>query len=72
VVIPSLNQGRFIDEAIHSLLDQNYPNLEVLVMDGSSTDDTVQRLKAYADDIRWISEKDEAQTDAIMRDRLML
>jgi glycosyltransferase involved in cell wall biosynthesis len=67
VIVPSLNQGRFIDQAIKSLLDQNYPNLEVLVMDGSSTDDTVQRLKAYGDQIRWISEKDEGQTDAIVK-----
>jgi glycosyltransferase involved in cell wall biosynthesis len=67
VVVPSLNQGRFIDQTIRSLLDQNYPNLEVLVMDGGSTDDTIQRLEAYGDQIRWASEKDEGQTDAIIK-----
>ncbi|MGO4706745.1 glycosyltransferase family 2 protein [Microvirga sp. 2MCAF38] len=67
VVVPSFNQGRFIDETIRSLLDQNYPNLEILVMDGGSTDDTIERLKTYGDKIRWISEKDEGQSDAIVK-----
>jgi glycosyltransferase involved in cell wall biosynthesis len=67
VVVPSYNQGRFIDDTIRSLLDQNYPDLEILVMDGGSTDDTVERLKAYGDRIRWISEKDEGQSDAIVK-----
>ena len=67
VVVHSFNHGRFIDDTIRSLLDQEYPNLEVLVMDGGSTDDTVDRLKAYGDRISWISEKDEGQTDAIAK-----
>ena len=67
VVVPSFNQGRFIDETIRSLLDQKYPNLEVLVMDGGSTDDTVERLRAYGDVISWVSEKDEGQSDAIVK-----
>lgn len=67
VVVPSYNQGRFIDETLRSLLDQGYPDLEILVMDGDSSDDTVERLKAYGDRIRWISEKDEGQSDAIVK-----
>lgn len=67
VVVPSYNQGRFIDDTIRSLLDQDYPDLEILVMDGGSTDDTVERLKAYGDRIRWVSEKDEGQSDAIVK-----
>jgi glycosyltransferase involved in cell wall biosynthesis len=67
VIIPSLNQGRFIDEAIRSLLDQGYPNVEIFVADGGSTDHTLERLKAHGDQIRWISEKDEGQADAIIK-----
>jgi glycosyltransferase involved in cell wall biosynthesis len=67
VIIPSLNQGRFVDEAIRSLLDQDYPNIEILVVDGGSTDDTLERLKAHGDQIRWVSEKDEGQSDAIIK-----
>lgn len=67
VVVPSYNQGRFIDETLRSLLDQDYPNLEILVMDGGSTDDTVERLRAYGDRIQWVSEKDDGQTDAIAK-----
>lgn len=66
VVVPSYNHGRFIAEALNSLLDQGYPELEILVMDGGSTDDTVERLRSYGDRIRWVSEKDEGQTDAIV------
>lgn len=67
VVVPSYNQGRFIDETIDSLLSQEYPALEILVMDGGSTDDTVDRLKRYGDRICWVSEKDNGQSDAIAK-----
>lgn len=67
VVVPSFNQGRFIDESLHSLLDQDYPSLEIVVVDGGSTDDTVERLKRYGDSISWISEKDKGQSDAIAK-----
>lgn len=67
VVVPSYNQGRFIDETLDSLLDQGYPVLEILVMDGGSTDDTVERLKRYGDWITWVSEKDRGQSDAIAK-----
>lgn len=67
IVVPSFNQGNFIDDTLHSLLDQRYPSLEILVIDGGSTDDTVERLKQYGDCITWISEKDEGQADAITK-----
>ena len=71
VVIPSLNQGRFIDEAIRSILEQDYPNVEMIVVDGGSSDDTISRLKAYGNKIRWISEKDDGQTHAIIKGFLL-
>jgi glycosyltransferase involved in cell wall biosynthesis len=67
VVVPSYNHGRFIDAAIRSLLDQEYPNLEIIVVDGGSTDDTVQTLRAYGDRISWTSEPDQGQCDAIIK-----
>lgn len=65
IVTPSLNQGRFIEEAIQSVLSQDYPNLEYLVMDGGSTDQTLEILKRYSKRVIWISEKDAGQTNAI-------
>jgi glycosyltransferase involved in cell wall biosynthesis len=67
VVVPSFNHGRFIDEALASLLDQDYPALEVVVMDGGSRDDTVGRLRRYGDRIAWTSASDGGQADAIAK-----
>lgn len=67
VVVPSFNQGHYIDDTLNSLLNQNYPNLEILVMDGGSTDDTVDRLKSYGEKIRWVSEADGGQSAAISK-----
>lgn len=65
IVTPSFNQGPFIEETIRSVLLQDYPNLEYIVIDGGSTDSTRQILKKYDCYITWISELDEGQTDAI-------
>lgn len=65
VITPSFNQVDFIERTIKSVLSQNYPNLEYLVMDGGSTDGTVEVLKKYGPKITWRSEKDEGQGDAI-------
>ncbi len=65
IVTPSFNQAQFIRETIDSVLDQKYPNLEYLVMDGGSTDQTTKILQSYGSRIKWISKKDKGQTDAI-------
>jgi glycosyltransferase involved in cell wall biosynthesis len=65
IITPSYNQVQFIERTILSVLDQNYPNIEYIVMDGGSTDGTVEILKKYSDRIIWKSEKDEGQSDAI-------
>lgn len=65
IITPSFNQGRFIEETIHSVLSQEYPNLEYLVMDGGSSDDTLNVLKRYSGKITWFSEADQGQTHAI-------
>jgi len=66
IITPSYNQGEFIEETILSVLNQRYPNLEYIVIDGGSTDDTVAILERYADRLAyWVSEKDSGQTNAI-------
>jgi hypothetical protein len=66
VIVPSFNQGRFIEATLRSILLQNYPNLELIVMDGGSKDETVELLKKYNPWIEhWVSEKDRGQTHAI-------
>ncbi|HEX2697007.1 MAG TPA: glycosyltransferase family 2 protein [Anaerolineales bacterium] len=65
VVIPSLNQGRFIEETICSVLAQSYPHIELIVVDGGSTDETLDVLMKYGDAIQWISEPDGGHADAV-------
>jgi glycosyltransferase involved in cell wall biosynthesis len=64
VVTPSLNQGAFIEDAIQSVLDQNYPRVEHIVVDGGSNDGTLDVLQRYAH-LRWLSEPDRGQADAV-------
>lgn len=65
IIIPSLNQGKFISQTIESVLKQSYKNVEIIVVDGGSTDDTLDILKSYNNQIAWLSEKDNGQTNAI-------
>ncbi len=66
IVIPSYNQGHFISETLESIVSQNYPNLELIVVDGGSSDETVSVIRRYADHIKWwVSEADEGQANAI-------
>jgi glycosyltransferase involved in cell wall biosynthesis len=65
IVTPSYNQGHFIRETIESVLSQDYPRIEYIVMDGGSTDDTAAVVAPYASRLTFISEKDRGQTDAI-------
>ncbi|MDH5716426.1 MAG: glycosyltransferase [Spirochaetia bacterium] len=68
VVTPSFNQGDFLRETIESVLNQNYPNLEYFIIDGGSTDNSVEIIKQYEDKIDWwVSEKDKGQSDAIRK-----
>src|SRR6267154_2378048 len=66
IVTPSFNQGSYLEETIRSVLDQNYPNLEYVVVDGGSTDRSVEILQRYADRLAWwSSEPDGGQYAAI-------
>jgi glycosyltransferase involved in cell wall biosynthesis len=64
VITPSLNQGEYIEDAILSVAHQKYPDVEHIIVDGGSIDDTLAVLKRYSH-LRWISEPDNGQSDAI-------
>lgn len=67
IVIPSYNQGKYIRETIDSIVAQDYRPIEVLVIDGASTDETLDVLRSYGDraELHWWSERDEGVVDAV-------
>ncbi len=66
IITPSYNQGRFLDQCLRSVVEQGYPNLEYLVIDGGSTDESVQVIQQHQQHLTyWVTEPDGGQSDAI-------
>lgn len=66
VITPSFNQGEFLEETVQSVINQNYPNLEYIVIDGGSTDTSIEIIKKYESHLAyWVSEKDNGQSHSV-------
>ena len=68
IVTPCFNSERYLEETIQSVLNQNYPNLEYIIIDGGSTDSSVEIIKKYQNKLTyWVSEKDNGMYDALQK-----
>jgi glycosyltransferase involved in cell wall biosynthesis len=68
IITPSFNQGEFLEETILSVLNQGYPNIEYIIVDGGSTDNSIEIIKRYETRLSyWVSEKDNGMYDAIQK-----
>ena len=65
VIMPSLNSGKYIESAILSIIGNGYPNVECIIIDGKSSDNTLDVLNKYDKKITWVSEKDSGAAEAI-------
>ena len=66
IITPSFNQGKFIEQTILSVLDQDYKNVELIIIDGGRTDNTIELLKKYENSLAyWVSEKDKGEAHAL-------
>jgi glycosyltransferase involved in cell wall biosynthesis len=68
IITPCFNSGKYLEETILSVLEQNYPNLEYIIIDGGSTDNSLEIIKKYQEKLHcWISEKDNGMYDALQK-----
>lgn len=71
IIIPSFNSKKFLNQCLQSIFKQTYKNYEVIVVDGGSKDGTIEFLKTLKNKVKWISENDDGQSDAINKGILL-